>query len=153
MCNVLHEIPPNEWLTLFSQDSLIYRALKESGYVLIVEDQRIPTGERAHQFGFLVLDSPHLRTLFGITSADIGKNLFLSHDFRSDGRLKAHLISKSLLGRISSETRRKAISELQATAKDQIRRTRLQPPSYLIGQMHGFWTQQFANASLYLEET
>lgn len=46
MCNVLHEIPPNEWLNLFSVYSLIVRSLKNTGYLLVVEDQRIPTGEK-----------------------------------------------------------------------------------------------------------
>ena len=151
MCNTLHEIDPSTWLSHFNKESLIFRALKDTGHVLIVEDQRIPVGEKAHQYGFLVLDTPHLKTLFGVLAADQANNLFVLHDYRGDGRLKAHLVSKILLERVTSETRKKAIQELCATAKTKIMELRKTESNYRNGQLHGFWTQQFANASLYLE--
>ncbi|WP_087750427.1 AAA family ATPase [Paraburkholderia caledonica] len=118
MCNVLHEIPPHAWLELFSPQSLVYRSLKDDGYLLLVEDQRIPVGEKAHQHGFLVLDTSHLRTLFAVTEHDTAANRFCVDDARNDGRLKAHLIAKSLLARITGETRRSALLQLQETAKE-----------------------------------
>ncbi len=151
MCNVLHEIPPNDWLTLFDKNSLIGRSLKDSGCLLIVEDQRIPTGEKAHKFGFLVLDTSHLRTLFFVTDADIQNKLFQVDD-RRDGRLKAHKISKQLLGRLNRDSRKTAIEQLLKTAKDNIRQLRKGEPNSPNGRLHGFWTQQFANASLALDE-
>jgi hypothetical protein len=152
MCNVLHEIPPNEWLKLFNEYSLIGRSLKDSGCLLIVEDQRIPTGEKAHKFGFLVLNTPHLRTLFSVTEEDIRNGLFLASDHRGDGRLIAHKISKKLLNRLSAETRKHAIEQLRETAKERISVLRVDEPNYRNGQLHGFWTQQFANTSLWLDE-
>lgn len=151
MCNVLHEISAHEWLTLFGVQSLINRALKDNGTLLIVEDQRIPTGEKAHQFGFLVFDTAHLKTLFAIKEADISAGLFRSQDHRGDGRLKAHWIGKELLARMTSDTRKQAIDELIATAKTQIHQLRNAEPNYKIGQLHGFWTQQLANAILVSE--
>ncbi|MDI1279638.1 class I SAM-dependent methyltransferase [Methylobacter sp.] len=82
MCNVLHEIAPNDWLKLFNEFSLIGRSLKDSGCLLIVEDQRIPTGEKAHKFGFLILDTAHLRTLFAVKSDDDKNGLFQVSDYR-----------------------------------------------------------------------
>lgn len=152
MCNVLHEIPPNEWLLTFNEESLIHRALRQDGYLLIIEDQRIPTGEKAHEFGFIVLDTAHLRTLFAVTDNDCSNGLFVAHDYRKDGRLKGHLISKKLLGRLNSDTRKDAIKQLQSTAMQKIRQLRNGPPSYINGQANGFWTQQFANTSLFLEQ-
>jgi AAA domain, putative AbiEii toxin, Type IV TA system len=152
LCNVLHEISPHNWLALFSAHSLIIRALRDDGYLLIVEDQCIPTGEHAHEYGFIVLDTPHLRTLFSITEADIQEKLFIPDDHRNDGRLKAHLVAKSLLSRITANSRKKAIEELKETAKGNIKRLREEKSSYANGQLHGFWTQQFANASLYLSD-
>jgi energy-coupling factor transporter ATP-binding protein EcfA2 len=153
MCNVLHEIPPGEWHSILSsQTSLFQRALKDDGYLLLVEDQRIPVGEKAHEYGFLVLDTEHLKTLFFIKQADINDKLFITNDFRKDGRLKAHLISKNILCRMTVESRTKAIKELQQSCLDEIKRIRAQPPSYMNGQLHGFWTQQFANAHMYLEQ-
>jgi len=151
MCNVLHEIQPEEWIKLFDEHSLIGRSLKKSGSLLLVEDQRIPTGEKAHKYGFLVLDTPHLRTLFSVRNEDVNNGLFQTSDYRGDGRLKAHKISKALLGRLSSETRKEAIVQLRETAKLRITALRDGTPDYRNGQLHGFWTQQFANASLWLD--
>lgn len=151
MCNVLHEISPNDWLGLFSPLSLVVKSLKASGYLMLVEDQRIPVGEKAHKYGFLVLDTCHLKTLFAVTAAD-GKDLFGFTDARGDGRLKAHFIAKSLLTRITAESITAAIEELRTTAKDEITRIRALAPHYANGQLNGFWTQQFANASLFLAE-
>lgn len=151
MCNVLHEISAHGWLTLFGVRSLINRALKDNGTLLIVEDQRIPTGEKAHQFGFLVFDTAHLKTLFSIKEADISAGLFRSQDHRGDGRLKAHWIGKELLPRMTSDTRKQAIDELIETAKTQIHQLRNAAPDYKVGQLHGFWTQQLANAILVRE--
>jgi len=153
MCNVLHEIAPGEWNSILSsQTSLFQRALKDDGYLLLVEDQRIPVGEKAHEFGFLILDTAHLKTLFKVNQADMGQQKFIADDFRKDGRLKAHLISKDILTRMTVETRNKAIKELQQSCLEEIRRLRSEKPSYGNGQLHGFWTQQFANAHMYLEQ-
>ena len=152
MCNVLHEISPKDWLNIFDPQSLTLRSLKDSGYLLIVEDQRIPVGEKAHEFGFLVLDTPHLKTLFKIEQIDIIEKRFQVFDHREDGRLKAHLISKSLLTRITGDSRKKSIEQLRATAEESIIECRTKDPSYKIGQLFGFWTQQFANSSIYLKQ-
>lgn len=152
MCNVFHEISPKEWLNIFSNQSLVARAMKSDGYLLIVEDQRIPVGEKAHEYGFLVLDTSHLKTLFNIKQVDIDSGYFVRDDCREDGRLKAHLISKSLLSRISSDSINNSIRQLKETAKDSIKSLRGLPPTYANGQLNGFWTQQFANASLFLDE-
>lgn len=69
-----------------------------------------------------------------------------------NGRLKAHKISKQLLNRTTGDTRKRAIEQLRETAKGEIHRLREDDPNYRNGQLHGFWTQQFANASLWLDE-
>lgn len=153
MCNVLHEIPPGAWQSILTHEtSLFQRALKDDGYLLLVEDQRIPVGEKAHEFGFILLDTAQLKTLFGVTFSDISSRLFVSDDFRKDGRLKAHLIGKSILSRMTSASRIKAIKELQKACLDEINKIRKEKPSYMNGQLHGFWTQQFANANIYLSQ-
>lgn len=150
MCNVLHEISPDDWLKIFNQDSFISRALGPSGSLLIVEDQRIPVGEKAHKFGFLVLDTPQLKSLFSVKTKDINAGLFYE-DEKRQGRLKAHRISRNLLGRVTDDTIQKAISGVAESAKKEIVRLRETKPDFNSGQLHGFWTQQFANASLWLD--
>lgn len=152
MCNVLHEIPPKNWLSLFSPESLILRALKDDGYLLLVEDQRIPIGEKAHEHGFLVLDTQHLRTLFNISEDDIDQERFLKDDHRKDGRLKAHLIQKPLLKNICADRRSRAINEVRESAIKAIEKLRGDPYTYHVGQLHGFWTQQLANAFMFIRE-
>lgn len=152
MCNVLHEIPPNQWLPMFASGSMIMRGLRPDGFLLLVEDQRIPVGEKAHEYGFLVLDTAQLKTLFRIRQTDIDQGYFLFDDCRNDGRLKAHLISKKLLCRMDKDSRAEAIGQLLNTAMAKVKDLRGSAASYANGQMHGFWTQQLANAYMYCQE-
>lgn len=149
MCNVLHEIDPKDWLTLFQSNGTISKCLKESGVLLLVEDQQIPVGEKAYQKGFLVLDTPQLKDLFKITEKD---NDFGFSDLRGDGRLKAHKIPRRLLNQIDETSRIEAIKSMSDTAKSEILKIRGAEKNYKNGTLHGFWTQQFANAQLNLAE-
>lgn len=152
MCNVLHEIPPSKWLALFSETGPIHRSLKSTGFLVIVEDLRIPVGEKAHENGFFVLDTPHIRTLFSIDPSDEENGYFSFSDARNDGRLKAHWIAKPLIKKISTESRKKAISNLMQSAKSSIQSLRQKEANYANGMLHGFWSQQLANCVLYLDE-
>lgn len=149
MCNVLHEIPHNNWVELFNNLS---RLLKDDGSLLLIEDCRIPVGELPHQKGFMVFNTIHLKDLFGISSSDSG---FAAYDARPDldkGRLMAHLIPAKYLGMVSNESKKKAIKDLCETSKKEIIRIRGLEPSYKNGMSHAFWTQQLANATLCLTE-
>lgn len=149
MCNVLHEIDPKGWLTLFQPNGTISKCLKENGVLLLVEDHQIPIGEKAYQKGFLVLDTPQLKDLFKITEKD---NDFEFSDLRGDGRLKAHKIPRRLLNQIDETSRIEAIKSMSDTARNEILRIRGAKKNYKNGTLHGFWTQQFANAQLNLAE-
>ncbi|MGN6566729.1 MAG: methyltransferase domain-containing protein, partial [Flavipsychrobacter sp.] len=149
MCNVLHEIDPKDWLKLFAKDGEVSSLLNENGILLLVEDQQIPIGEKAYQKGFLVLDTAQLKDLFKITKDD---GDFVFNDKRGDGRLKAHHIPKRLLERIDKDSREAAIKSLSNLAKQRIIEIRSQQLTYKNGKLHGFWTQQFANAQLNLAE-
>ncbi len=78
--------------------------------------------------------------------------LFQTYDHRGDGRLKAHKISKQLLVRLNGDTRKRAVEQLRETSKAKISELRQAAADYKNGQLHGFWTQQFANASHWLDE-
>ena len=150
LCNVLHEIKPSSWKSLFEADGDISILLKDYGQLLLVEDQHIPVGEKAYQQGFLVLDTPQIKTLFNIP-ADHPDFIF---DSQREGRLKAHLIPKSCLCTITDQTRKRAIEEVRAQAIREINRLRnSNNTTYKNGQLHGFWVQQLANATLILNES
>jgi len=149
MCNVLHEIDPKDWLKLFQNDGIISGLLSDAGILLLVEDHQIPIGEKAYQNGFLVLDTQQLKYLFKISEKDAD---FTFSDRRGDGRLKAHQVPKKCLIRVDAESRIAAIKSMSATAREKILEIRGKEKNYHYGKLHGFWTQQFANAQLNLSE-
>jgi SAM-dependent methyltransferase len=151
LSNVLHEIPHQDWCDTFYK---IKKLLKSDAYVLLIEDCRIPTGELAHQNGFIVLSTLHLKKLFNIPATD---PKFIAHDARFDsdeqrGRLMAHLIPTKYLESITSETIKESLIELKNSAKEEVRSLRKKESNYLNGVAHSFWIQQLANAMLCLTE-
>ncbi|WP_158627262.1 AAA family ATPase [Corallococcus sp. AB045] len=148
MCNVLHEISPGQWISVLGPGSALARSLRPSGFLLIVEDMHIPVGEKAHSHGFLLLDTYPLKGLFAWREADPAIQLVTERD----GRLKAWLVPASLLKRVSPATRTDALQRLQIHARKALQDLRQQQPSFRNGQLHGLWTQLFANASLALDE-
>jgi predicted ATPase len=149
MCNVLHEIDPKDWLKLFQNEGVISSLLSDNGILLLVEDHQIPIGEKAYQKGFLVLDTPQLKELFKISEKETD---FKYTDKKGDGRLKAHQIPKHCLIQIDEVSRLASIKSLSATARDKILDIREIEKNYQNGKLHGFWTQQFANAQLNIAE-
>ncbi|WP_146744637.1 AAA family ATPase [Herbaspirillum rubrisubalbicans] len=158
MCNVLHELSPSKWPSIFGSGSQLYDLLKEDGYLLVIEDHRMPVGEHAHEYGFLVLDSPQLNKLFRITEADKKENLYLVNDARAGdpkrkGRLKGHLIKKQLISRMTEETRKEAIHALYRQAADEMHSLRSsQAGTSADGILYAFWMSQFANSALWMKD-
>lgn len=149
MCNVFHEIEPKDWLNLFNSITSLFKLLKVDGYLLIIEDQFLAVGEKAHSKGFLVFDELEFKKLFKITSTD----KYLSTDYRKDGRLKSHHIPKNCITRIDTTSKKEALEILLQNSKDEIKSLRkVTDPTFKTGKSHGFWSQQLANASLALEE-
>lgn len=149
MCNVFHEIDPNDWLNLFNSVTSPFKLLKDDGYLLIIEDQFLAIGEKAHSKGFLVYDELEFRKLFKIKVSDKYK----STDYRKDGRLKSHHIPKNCINKIDSGSKKASLNILLQNSKDEIKKLRkAKTPTFKTGKLHGFWSQQLANASLALEE-
>lgn len=145
MCNVLHEIDVTEWLGLFSSSGLARTLLRDDGFLLVVEDTEMRIGERAHQRGFLVLDTAGLKTLFGIKEDEPA---FLRDDARGDGRLQAHLIPKRCLANATPASLREALTQLRELAMGEIKRLRAGKADYREGRRHAYYVQQLANAQL-----
>ena len=148
MCNVLHEIPPEEWKKLFGKNGVVTCLLKPQGRLLILEDMEIPHGELAHRFGFLLLDEQHIRKLVAWTEEDSEKIMTVT---ALNDRLKAHVVPAGLLGRTTTESTKAALSSLRETALEEIRRVRKDNLSSRNGRIHALWTQLLANADLGLD--
>lgn len=147
MCNVLHEIDVTEWLGLFSGSGLIRTLLKEDGFLLVVEDTEMRIGERAHQRGFLVLDTGALKTLFSIGE---NETAFVC-DEEKGHRLQAHLIPARCISAINQATLSKTLRQIRQLAIGEIKNLRNTPGDYRKGRRHAFHVQQLANAQLGLE--
>ncbi len=149
MCNVLHEIPPRKWTSLFGKDGAISRMLAEDGHVLILEDMEMPHGELAHEFGFLLLDNPHLHKLFACHGGD---TVTIKSVTAYQGRLSGHAIPAKLCGRTTHVNVLDALQLLQKTARQKIANLRKGEPSARNGRLHALWTQLLANADLGLQD-
>lgn len=155
ICNVLHEIDPDEWLKLFGKESVLHGLLCHDGFLLVVEDYGIPVGERAHRYGFLLFDEPELCKLFEIAAEDRQNGFFASQtsqDTRYRDRLKAHLIGKACVSKVSADTRQSAIKKLHDRMLD-IVSTFLQQgqaSDSAAGRAYARSAQLLANASSWL---
>ncbi|MBP6023094.1 AAA family ATPase [Ferruginibacter sp.] len=147
MCNVLHEIEPNQWLEILGTQSIISKNLKLNGYLLIVEDQEIPIGEKAYKNGFMVFDESQFKKLFGFENETKD---YIVDDARNDGRLKGHLIPKSHLINCTPKSIEIAISNLMEFSLTKIGEYRKLQSNYKNGMKLSFWLNQYANASLNL---
>jgi hypothetical protein len=123
--------------------------LRPEGWLLLVEDAQLPIGEKAHAKGFLVLTTSQLYTLFAFGPVEPE---FRMSDARGDGRLLAHLIPASCLGRLTGTTLRHTLEAVQADAEQRIKALRAEPPSYPNGRRHALHVQLLANATLALHE-
>lgn len=157
MCNVLHEIDPDKWLSIFSKGSALQELLANDGHLLVVEDYGIPVGERAHRYGFLLLDEQELCKLFQIDNTDRENGLFLIHSSEQEqyrDRLKASLIGKVCVERISAETRQHAIEKLNRRMLDDVT-SFLQSDkanNSIEGRRYARSAQLVANTSCWLQE-
>lgn len=66
LCNVLHEIRPQEWIETLNS---IKRVLTQGGFLLIIEDKFLPKGEEANEFGYLILGIEETKKLLKSTDA------------------------------------------------------------------------------------
>lgn len=148
LCNVLHELPPEEWRHLFGAGGAITRLLAPSGHLVILEDMEIPHGERAHRFGFLLLDGPHLHKLLSRREADPPIETIST----PDGRLRVHVVPAALLGKTDRDTTAEALKLLKETARREVLRIRGKSPDSRNGRLHAMWTQLLANSEIALHE-
>jgi ABC-type cobalamin/Fe3+-siderophores transport system ATPase subunit/SAM-dependent methyltransferase len=158
MCNVLHEIPPEDWTKEIGPNSRLMELIDNDGFLLIVEDQRIPVGENAHDFGFLVFDTLQFQKLFDF-SGEVDEILYKKYDADQGvagkaGRILAHRFAKALARRFTPLRQKEAIIDLYKTAEAEMsalrRRSKQRSPSFQDGQLHAFWMTQYANAALWL---
>jgi len=147
ICNVLHEVPLADWLKIFGSDGSLTRVASESGVLLVVEDQVLRVGERAHDFGYLVLDGLELKLLFGGEREATSVRTHDHSDDRYKGRLKAHEIDAYMLKLASTDTRKLCLKQLVGSADAALTEIQSRPVSKKAAKAYAFWAHQHVNAS------
>lgn len=148
MCNVLHEIEPEYWKSMFNS---LYSLLKPTGYLLIMEDQYMPVGELANHLGFLLLGAEQVRILFKIEDQDA---LYGATSYKKENRLMAYRIPRTCLSRVDDCSIKSAIESLNTYSLRQIELIRKKETrNYKDGQHHALWTQLYANSALALNQS
>lgn len=159
VCNVLHEVHPAQWQGEFGDGSDLFELLRDDGFVLFVEDYALPVGERAHEYGFLLLDEEQLIALFDITEADVASKRFSRSAHPRENyhaRLIAHLVSKDCLKRLTTRTTWNAIRSLRDQSLTKLKALLSQGGAPALQSAHGresaLVTQLAANSSLWLQD-
>lgn len=144
LCNVLHEINPLDWPSVFRK---IDHLLRDDGVVIIMEDLLPPIGELPHAGGHLLLDLHGLKTL---ASAHQGIKLLAAE---REGRLIAVEIPKDAISGITDDSRKQAIQYVYNRSREEAERLRSDSSDRTVesGRKHAHFMVQLANATLILE--
>lgn len=143
LCNVLHEIHPNDWIDVFST---IKRILTADGYLLIIEDKYLPRGENAHSYGYLILGTEETKILLG---AEKILELKLQEEKYKE-RIIFNAFKKDQIN-VQSKNIEKSILKLQENAFSRIKLIRKKDRDISQGRLYANETQLYINASLALE--
>jgi hypothetical protein len=127
----------------------ILNALKETGYLLIIEDKLLPKGEKIGEIGFIIMDSESLMKLFGLKE----KPLSFVETNKSD-RILCSLIQKDKVKQVTESRIINALNILQLNSLNKLKELRNMPNMNMnisFGRMSGFYSQQYINSTLALE--
>lgn len=146
MVNVLHEIPPKEWQAIFGT---IYGLLRENGKLCIIERETLTVGEAPYNQGFLMITENAAGELFEHYTLDRPE---------TNKHIVGYVIEKEELKNISLEDVWKAVEKIREDSFEQIKiikaegRIEKLKDRYQRGIDLAFWTNQYVNAALILED-
>lgn len=106
LCNVLHEIKINEWIHCLNS---IIDALKDDGFLIIIEAKVLTKGEKIGEEGFILLDLPEMKILFGLE--DLPSSI---SNIQDKEKITSAVISKKIIKQVtklSLENTLKALEE------------------------------------------
>jgi len=126
------------------------QVLAPDGYILVVEDYRLPYGEKPNASGFFLLHTPQLRRLCKATGDEAR---FLVADAKQEGRLVAHLIGREVFSRVTHDSCVDALRSLRDRSAERIEEIRRSAAaSFKEGLQLGLWLNLYANAALALQK-
>ena len=147
LCNVLHEIPVTEWKGIFNS---IFESLVDDGFLLILEDLKMPKGEMIGRDGFLILDLDCLKELFSLEENPVR---LLSSEIKYKDRILCSLIPKQLVNEVTNESIQSALVKLQENSIEKIKTLRSTNNSkpLSLGREAALYSQLYINSFLALE--
>lgn len=147
LVNVLHEIETKYWCTVFRN---IFKLLKDSGKLVIVEREELTIGEKANSNGFLVITQGGADALFG------------EGNYQRDTHPKKAYIVKYTVGKsalqVTESKVQRCVAQIRQHAWNQIAQLKQMTPQkdlvkYQAGIKMAFQLHQYANAALILEKS
>ena len=145
LCNVLHEVPPGEWIDLLNG---VQDTLRTNGVLLLCEDAEMSIGELPHKGGYLVLDSDEVQILFDLAAPPA----VIQHpdpDYR--GRLQCFGIAPP--GRpVTAESVRGAIDHARGRLHDRVSRMRSGTEAPKDGRDFARASMMYLNSQFAIEE-
>jgi hypothetical protein len=149
MCNVLHEISPLYWYEEFKK---IFMSIKDDGFLIIIEDEVIPKGERPNEIGFLVLDQNELKVLFNMSDLP---SLIKPKNEKWKDRILCALINKKNIDAITPNSIIMAIELLKDRAYKHVVNLKKMPENkgrdINFSRKYAFYSQMFINSTYALE--
>ncbi|HCZ34830.1 MAG TPA: hypothetical protein DHV26_02765 [Cytophagales bacterium] len=144
LINVLHEIPLNKWNSVLNA---LLSSLKEDGHLIILEDQAIPRGENAHEYGFLIFDIEEFKILF---SRPNQPKVYKHENPKYAERLSCVEIPKSS-SIVNPDTINEALTRKKTNCKTAIKNLRAKKnKTAKDGRQNSFLTQLYANVDMAL---
>ncbi|MCL2527619.1 MAG: ATP-binding protein [Defluviitaleaceae bacterium] len=144
MINVLHEIPPHDWVNVFED---IKSLLSNTGELIIVELTELTFGEQPHEDGFFVLQPQNLAKLFSCSDAE-AENIATKHPNKP--KVIKYTINKNHLCNVTPESVMETIKHLEQLSQEKIQEIKNNTSEHSDhGLTLAFWTHQYANASIY----
>jgi len=146
MCNVLHEIDPEHWLSTFKECK---DALRDGGSLIVIEDQLPAIGELPHHKGFIVLDHIEMEALFGGAKSVSECRVYVPEVYR--GRISVIQVPRDALSAASNETKDSALAMVQKRARREIENLRRKANAggtQRSGRLHALYAMLWMNAEL-----
>lgn len=143
LCNVLHEIHPQQWIGEFNE---IKRILKPDGYLLIIEDKFLPKGEDANECGYLILGSSQLKIL--LTSNEILELKLEEKNYKD--RILFCAIKKEQIN-INANSLIQALESLKDSSFEQLKKLRQPCHNVSLGRLYANQSQLFINSLIAIE--
>lgn len=140
MMNVLHEIPPSDWVKTFKS---VYNVLNNNGFLIFVETSILSKGELPNSTGYLVLSNDELKVLFNQPSH------FANINITDKQKSICTVIPKNALINISEKTIIEAIKVLEENSLNKIKFLRQVESNENNIRKYAFYSQLYINAKLF----